>query len=114
MGRRETMQNLIFKIFKEIGREKTMAYIKQDFKDGRRASVRVVDQKALYELSKPLEEDEESEELSDQESNQGPDPKESFSGLISSFSWHKKVNKPTKESNTLQVNSQNQQPITIN
>jgi hypothetical protein len=43
MGRRETMQNLIFKIFKEIGREKTMAYIKQDFKEGRRASVRVVD-----------------------------------------------------------------------
>jgi hypothetical protein len=37
------MQNLIFKIFKEIGREKTMAYIKQDFKEGRRASVRVVD-----------------------------------------------------------------------
>ena len=31
-------------IFKEIGKERTMQYVMQDFKDGRRASVRVIEQ----------------------------------------------------------------------
>ena len=48
MTRREAQTNLIQKIFCEIGREQQMKYIKKDLKEGRRASIRVLDEKAVF------------------------------------------------------------------
>jgi hypothetical protein len=39
-ARKDKMINSVFKIFQEIGREKTIQFIRQDFKDGKKASQR--------------------------------------------------------------------------
>ena len=44
MEKRQSLMKYLAVIFKEIGKERTMQYVMQDFKDGRRASVRVIEQ----------------------------------------------------------------------
>lgn len=61
MERKETLTNIIMKIFSEIGREKTMQLIRQDLREGRRASVRVVDEKTVFAPTQEYQDSSDSE-----------------------------------------------------